>query len=169
MKSLLAWTMLTGAALATDGDYAAVTNAEAALRHARNKTAQQAGVVPQGVTLVVPVCFNEGAYCFVTSAAYEGDVAGDLLTIVGDTNTVAAAEKARWDLIRKNRERLAANPFEPKNIVIWGLSYEKFGAELARLLPRSDVSMLRHSFGHNTSHPGLLVFDVTRAAIGQKP
>jgi hypothetical protein len=143
LKSLLAWTLLTGAAFAADGEYNAITNTNAALRYAPTVTSGQAGTVPKGTALAVTVCFDEGAYCHVTSDAHEGYVAGELLTIEGDTNTVLTAEKARWELIRKSREPVADYRSDARNIVVWGdsLSYDTFGAELARLLPGREVSM----------------------------
>ena len=143
MKSFLASLLLTSAAIAADGEYTAVTRSDAALRAAPSAGAEQIGTVPANTALAANVCFDEGAYCFVTGEGIEGYVAGDLLTISGDTYTVLSAEKARWALMRKNRVQSAATDFEAQNIVVWGdsLSHDTFGAELANLLPGRDVSM----------------------------
>lgn len=142
LKSMIVWALTTGAAIAAGGEYSAVARADAALRDAPVSSAGQIGVLPAGSTVTAKVCFDEGAYCFITGAG-EGYVAGDLLTIKGDTNTVAAAEKARWNLIRKNREQSLADKFNADDIVVWGdsLSDQTFGTALEALLPGRKVSM----------------------------
>lgn len=144
LKSLTVWTLLSSATLAAgSGEYSAVTKSDAALRAAPSVQAFQVGIVPAGTNLTAAICFYEGAYCYVTAPGVDGYVAGDLLTISGDTNTVLTAEKARWALMEENRQREALPDWEADNIVVWGdsLSNITFGAELGRLLRGRSVSM----------------------------
>lgn len=131
-----------GAAVAEEPAYRAITNSDAALRNAPSVTAGQSGVIPRGTQINVEICFYEGAYCAIRGDGYRGYVAGDLLSVVGDTSTVRAVEQARWTLYRKNRERSLADEFEAMNIVIWGDSLSEYAYvdELQNLLIGRQVT-----------------------------
>lgn len=140
-RALSVW--LAMSAVATAADYTATTIANTALRAAPNLNAVQLATIPTGTAVSVTVCFGEGAYCHVTAAALDGYVAGELLRIDGESSTVLEAERARWTLMKAEREQRTASEWESQNIVVWGdsLSADTFGNQLARLLPGRSVSM----------------------------
>jgi hypothetical protein len=130
-------------AAASGAEYLAITTSDTALRAAPSVNALQVATLPAGTAVSVSICFREGDYCHVTGAAFDGYAAGDLLRVDDESISVLAAETARWELIRRERELDLVAEWETEDIVVWGdsLSTNTLGDPLRRLLPGRDVSM----------------------------
>jgi hypothetical protein len=96
-------------------DYSAVTSGDAVLRAAPADSATKLGVVPSGTKLVVNVCFGEGAFCAVTGSGVQGFIAGPRLLIDGTDQTIAAAEAAKWALLRSTPSPWT---YDPKTVAL---------------------------------------------------